>query len=921
MMRTINGLHHGGCLGRTLVTAAAVLSCTSVGVASEHDHGDDHGEHMAVLDLVPHDAVTHMAMHSGDWSDPGTWMGGMLPGADARVHIPEGVEVEFDLPASPRLMNIRVDGTLELSSESSTNLFLRTMVITPTGSFVAGSPDRPVPDGVNAFVFFRSDVPVEIDDPNDPLQLGLGVISLGRVELYGQMREAFTTLAEPSVAGDSVLILDGQAGNWDVGHKIIVAGTEYLRPANRQNSGTQDEVRMITGIERVPDDDVTIVTLNQPLEYDRVPPPQAVDWYEPKSHVANRSRNIMFQSELGPSSPINKRAHMMIMSSDSVFEGVAWCSLGRTDKSVWVDDPGMNPGGWMGEGTNARGRYPLHFHKIGTDSVLSDPVQVRGCFMQFSPGWGYVLHSSHGVFEDNVSYHIYGAAYVTEIGDELGAFRRNISMHTHGRWGNVPKNGNNNHDFGYLGHAFWFQGRNVICEDNVAAGSAADAFVWFHRSQGVFIPEIPTSHVLEPWGYDKHKPFFLIDDVPIAFAKGLTAYASRGGLRVIKGSPDQGHWMRNRFEDVNAWNCEVGAEMEYTAHYTVNRMFLSGTGRANRFGLRTGNTADDFVFNRLHIQHFGHGIDLDDNFRNEFHPCHAVFIDLTLVDADGDGSSIPNYNPDFHTILESATPVPAGQIQLRLDTELVCPEAYGWRDEQSLILEGTFTDSAGDAGFYHSRWRGYEIRDILREGHYVRPNGTAYILIEELIADRVTGEITRFELEVDLCNEQQLNFGPTLENQNTARSAPSTAPDDLRTTAGEVLRVGAPGLLANDVAEAEDLDDARVIATLVGKPANGSLNVNANGSFTYRPNPGFTGEDSFTYVACIDGQMSAPTTVTVAVACRIDLNADGMIDLSDAVLFINAFSSGDLTADFNDDGEIDILDLTAFTNLWFSGCE
>ena len=57
-------------------------------------------------------------------------------------------------------------------------------------------------------------------------------------------------------------------------------------------------------------------------------------------------------------------------------------------------------------------------------------------------------------------------------------------------------------------------------------------------------------------------------------------------------------------------------------------------------------------------------------------------------------------------------------------------------------------------------------------------------------------------------------------------------------------------LIAND----SDPDDDNLLATItpITPPANGTLNINADGTFTYTPNAGFYGADSFTYEICDD---------------------------------------------------------------------
>ena len=76
-------------------------------------------------------------------------------------------------------------------------------------------------------------------------------------------------------------------------------------------------------------------------------------------------------------------------------------------------------------------------------------------------------------------------------------------------------------------------------------------------------------------------------------------------------------------------------------------------------------------------------------------------------------------------------------------------------------------------------------------------------------------------------------------------STPSAADDRYSTTQGTQLNISAPGILAND----SDLNDQTLTAVLVFSPGNGSLTLNADGSFIYTPFDNFIGEDSFTYAA------------------------------------------------------------------------
>jgi hypothetical protein len=91
--------------------------------------------------------------------------------------------------------------------------------------------------------------------------------------------------------------------------------------------------------------------------------------------------------------------------------------------------------------------------------------------------------------------------------------------------------------------------------------------------------------------------------------------------------------------------------------------------------------------------------------------------------------------------------------------------------------------------------------------------------------------------------------------------APVAADDAYDAVQNTALTVPAPGVLGND----SDADNDPLTAALVTGPANGTLTLNADGSFTYTPTFNFVGVDSFTYVAN-DGTVDSNTaTVTIAV--------------------------------------------------------
>jgi protocatechuate 3,4-dioxygenase beta subunit len=118
-----------------------------------------------------------------------------------------------------------------------------------------------------------------------------------------------------------------------------------------------------------------------------------------------------------------------------------------------------------------------------------------------------------------------------------------------------------------------------------------------------------------------------------------------------------------------------------------------------------------------------------------------------------------------------------------------------------------------------------------------------------------------------VCNDGPLNSNmATVTLRVLAR--PVAHDDHYTGQAGHPLVVYMPGVLANDY----DPNGLSLTAILVSGPAHGTLTLNADGSFTYTPNSGFSGSDSFTYVASDGVLESDPATVTLAVNGSGNLN-------------------------------------------------
>ena len=96
-----------------------------------------------------------------------------------------------------------------------------------------------------------------------------------------------------------------------------------------------------------------------------------------------------------------------------------------------------------------------------------------------------------------------------------------------------------------------------------------------------------------------------------------------------------------------------------------------------------------------------------------------------------------------------------------------------------------------------------------------------------------------------------------------ANTCPVASDDEYGTPSNTLLVIGADkSILIND----EDVDGDSLTAVLLTGPSHGTLTLNPDGSFSYKPATGFIGTDTFTYKA-FDGECySEPATVTILMA-------------------------------------------------------
>ncbi|MCD0461883.1 Ig-like domain-containing protein [Roseiconus lacunae] len=157
----------------------------------------------------------------------------------------------------------------------------------------------------------------------------------------------------------------------------------------------------------------------------------------------------------------------------------------------------------------------------------------------------------------------------------------------------------------------------------------------------------------------------------------------------------------------------------------------------------------------------------------------------------------------------------------------------------------------------------------------------------------------KFEFIVRATGDTTESIDVTVNLFDANELAPVAQDDSYVANAGQELVVSAAeGLLANDT----DADSTTLYANLTTNPSNGTVTLNEDGSFTYSPDAGFTGTDTFTYRAD-DGNFAADeTTVSIEVRQGPVANADSYSTGEESALVVNV-AEGVLANDSDPDSD------------------
>ncbi len=297
------------------------------------------------------------AVRSGSWSDAEVW-NGSRPTAGARVTIPVGTSVVYDMADGPTMKSIDVSGSLSFATDRSARLAARQ--ITVRGTLSAGSAAAPLPADKRIEIALTGAADTAVADD------GL-TIDGGTLALYGaDVGAAWTRLASPAEIGATKLSLEA-AEAWPVGGQIAILGA----------TTAEEEVRQIKSV------DGATITLDRPLERAH----RSEDGL--RSEVALLSRNIVI---------------------DGVGEGRGSYARGINHAKIVVQDVELASLGRKG----ASGQSPLMLDGLSGATVAGDAIHDSGnrCV---------TLRQATGVtIRNTVAFRAYGHCFATEDGSEIG---------------------------------------------------------------------------------------------------------------------------------------------------------------------------------------------------------------------------------------------------------------------------------------------------------------------------------------------------------------------------------------------------------------------------------------------------------------------------------------------------------------------
>jgi len=251
----------------------------------------------------------------------------------------------YDIPSTPTLSFIVVYGSLIFEpndADPTDHKYFDAEYIMVNGGYVEiGTEDYPFSSKLTITMHGSESNPYIPTYGNKVL-----AVRFGQLEMHGMPRShVWTDLKSTAVAGATSITLNDVTGlmlDWQIGEEIVIASTDY--------TGKHAEQRKITGVTMRGTNPV--ITFDEPLEWEHFAMTQTfgADTIDMRAEVGLLSRNVVYRGDPETSFTNQYGAHIMLHSPGD--ESV----VGRIENCEFYD---------VGQAFKL-GRYPIHFHMIGT---------------------------------------------------------------------------------------------------------------------------------------------------------------------------------------------------------------------------------------------------------------------------------------------------------------------------------------------------------------------------------------------------------------------------------------------------------------------------------------------------------------------------------------------------------------------------
>ncbi|GBG70297.1 hypothetical protein CBR_g6425 [Chara braunii] len=368
------------------------------------------------------------------WSSRTTWGNSLLPIEGDSVYVPANTTLYVDM-LTPKLELVIIEGDVVFDDTTDVSLSAKWIVIR-SGSLVVGTPENPF--NHKATITLRCDTECQ----ELPIY-GAKVIAVryGKLMMHGKPKvPSWTRLNRTASPGDTTVSLS-ESVNWEIGDEVAIAPSNFVP--------TEVDTAQIIDIRQ----NGTQLVLDSPLQFPHV------------------GQVLTIEGQ-----PLDVRAEVAVLSRNVVIEGSSDSQAMQFGATVMMHSPGADS--LVGTFSNVEvrqagqafrlGRYPIHFHMIGTVSRS----YVKNCSIHHTYNRAIAVHGVNNLtVANNVAYRTMGHTFFVEDGAEMyNVFDGNLGMDTR------PSSSLLNTD--QTPATFWVTNPLNYVRNNVAAGSASYGF-WY----------------------------------------------------------------------------------------------------------------------------------------------------------------------------------------------------------------------------------------------------------------------------------------------------------------------------------------------------------------------------------------------------------------------------------------------------------